>query len=82
MQAANPSIEENDIPEMEIELDLLDKLKERIKVARQIDQAQHKVKKDNYDRNWMKETAEAMELELDSDYLRQATILNSAHWTN
>lgn len=59
--------QEEEIAEMSVELYLLDKLKTRIQLARQIDSAQHKVKKENYEKNWLKEAAEAMELELDSD---------------
>jgi ATP-dependent RNA helicase DDX24/MAK5 len=55
---------------MSIELNLLDKLKVRVQLARKIDSAQHKIKKDNHERNWMKEAAEAMEIELDSDFMR------------
>jgi ATP-dependent RNA helicase DDX24/MAK5 len=62
--------EEFDIPEMSIELNLLDKLKARVALARQIDKAQHKVKKENHEKKWMRETAEAMEIELDSDFAR------------
>ncbi|KAH7920183.1 ATP-dependent RNA helicase [Leucogyrophana mollusca] len=58
-----------DIPEISVELTLLDKLKARILLARQIDTAQHKIKKQNHERNWIKEAAEAMEIELDSDIL-------------
>jgi ATP-dependent RNA helicase DDX24/MAK5 len=63
-------LEDTDIPEMSIELNLLDKLKVHIQLARKIDSAQHKIKKDNHERNWMKEAAEAMEIELDSDIMR------------
>ncbi len=52
---------------MSIELHMLDKLKARIQVARQIDSTQHKIKKENHEKNWLREAAEAMELELDSD---------------
>ncbi|KAF7351230.1 DEAD-domain-containing protein [Mycena sanguinolenta] len=61
--------QESEIPEMSIELHMLDKLKERVQLARQIESAHHKVKKANHDRKWMKETAEAMEIELDSDFM-------------
>ncbi|KAJ6487917.1 ATP-dependent RNA helicase [Mycena sanguinolenta] len=61
--------QESEIPEMSIELHMLDKLKERVQLARQIENAHHKVKKANHDRKWMKETAEAMEIELDSDFM-------------
>lgn len=73
MPADNPIlalVEESDIPEMSLELNLLNKLTARMQLARQIDSTQHKIKKENHERNWMKETAEAMEIELDSDYLR------------
>lgn len=55
---------------MPVELHMLDKLKARIQLARSIDNAQHKIKKENHERNWLKETAEAMELVLDSDLER------------
>lgn len=57
----------NDIPDMPIELDLLDKLKARVQLAKKIDAAQHKVKKEKHEKNWLREAAEAMEIELDSD---------------
>ena len=71
-------IEDTDIPEMSIELSLLDKLKTRVQLARKIDSAQHKIKKDNHERNWMKEAAEAMEIELDSDFMRPVPLRSIA----
>ena len=71
-------IEDTDIPEMSIELSLLDKLKNRVQLARKIDSAQHKIKKDNHERNWMKEAAEAMEIELDSDFMRPVPLRSIA----
>ncbi|KAI0324312.1 DEAD-domain-containing protein [Cubamyces sp. BRFM 1775] len=59
--------QEEEIPEMPVELYMLDKLKARLQLAREIDAVQHKVKKENHERNWLKEAAEAMEIELDSD---------------
>ncbi|KAF9010036.1 P-loop containing nucleoside triphosphate hydrolase protein [Cyathus striatus] len=59
--------DEADIPEMSIELSLLDKLKERVQLARKIETSLHKIKKKNHDKNWMKETAEVLGVELDSD---------------
>jgi ATP-dependent RNA helicase DDX24/MAK5 len=53
-----------------VERDLLDRLKARVELARQIDKIQHGVAKENYDKKWLKETAEAMEIELDDDTLR------------
>ncbi|GLB42109.1 putative major facilitator superfamily protein [Lyophyllum shimeji] len=66
---ANLGRQEDEIPEISIELNILDKLKYRVQLARKIETAHHKVKKANHDRNWMKETAAAMEIELDSDYV-------------
>ena len=60
---------------MSIELGMLDKLKIRVQLARKIDSAQHKVKKENHERNWMKETAEAMDIELDSDVMGQVNLI-------
>lgn len=62
-----PIVGANDIPDMPIELDLLDKLKARVQLAKKIDSAQHKVKKEKHEKNWLREAAEAMEIELDSD---------------
>jgi ATP-dependent RNA helicase DDX24/MAK5 len=53
---------------MNIELYMLDKLKTRVQAARQIDVTQHKANKEKYEKNWLKETADAMEVELDSDF--------------
>ncbi|KAJ7439358.1 ATP-dependent RNA helicase [Mycena latifolia] len=61
--------QESEIAEMSIELNLLDKLKERVQLARQIETTHHKIKKANHDRRWMQETAEALEVELDSDFV-------------
>ncbi|KAF8505085.1 ATP-dependent RNA helicase [Hysterangium stoloniferum] len=60
--------EEDDVPELNIDHDILGKLKSRVQLARQIDNVAHRVKKDNHDKNWMRETAEAMEIELGSDF--------------
>jgi ATP-dependent RNA helicase DDX24/MAK5 len=42
-------------------------MRERIRVARAIEKAQHHVKKDNHEKNWLRETAEAMDIDIDSD---------------
>ena len=70
-------IEESEIPEMAIELSMLDKLKVRVQLAKQIENTQHKIKKTNYDRNWMQETAEALGVDLDSDLSGTAIRLSS-----
>lgn len=53
---------------MNIELYMLDKLKARVQLARQIDVARHRANKEKHEKNWLKETADAMEIELDSDF--------------
>ncbi|KAG5341346.1 hypothetical protein C0989_011225 [Termitomyces sp. Mn162] len=63
------NLEEDEIQEIPVELSMLDKLKYRVQLARKIETSHHKIKKANHDRNWVKETAAAMEIELDSDYL-------------
>jgi ATP-dependent RNA helicase DDX24/MAK5 len=63
------SVAEEDVPELSVDHDILSKLKERVALARQIDNVQHNVKKVNHERNWLKETAEALEIELDADVL-------------
>ncbi|KAG6841095.1 hypothetical protein C0991_001902 [Blastosporella zonata] len=61
--------QEDEIQEISVELSMLDKLKYRVQIARKIETTHHKIKKANHDRNWMKEAAAAMEIELDSDYI-------------
>lgn len=53
---------------MNIELYMLDKLKARVQLARQIDVTQHKANKEKHEKSWLRETADAMEIELDSDF--------------
>ncbi|EIN08368.1 DEAD-domain-containing protein [Punctularia strigosozonata HHB-11173 SS5] len=60
--------EEDEIPEIAVELHILYKLKERVQLAKQIDSQQHKVRKVNHEKKWMREAAEAMEIELNSDF--------------
>jgi len=59
---------EDDVPELNVDHDILDKLKHRVQLSRKIDSFAHRTKKENHDKNWLKETAEAMEIELDSDF--------------
>ncbi|TFK73479.1 DEAD-domain-containing protein [Pluteus cervinus] len=74
LRALFQSLERQDteLSDLPVELNMLDKLKARVMLARQIDTAQHKVTKANHERNWMKETAEAMEIELDSDFYNES----------
>ena len=55
---------------MSVELSMLDKLKARLQLARRIELAQHKTKKSKHDRSWIKETAEVLGVELDSDFVK------------
>ena len=59
------NVVDSELPDLPIEGGFLPKLRERIELARQIEKAQHMVKKENHDRNWLKETAEAMDLDID-----------------
>ena len=59
--------EEEELAEMPVELYMLDKLKARIQLAREIDGLEHKVKKENHEKKWLREAAEAMDIEIDSD---------------
>lgn len=54
-------------PDLQIEAGFLPKLKERLAVAREIEGAQHKAKKETHDRNWLAEAAEAMDIDIDPD---------------
>jgi ATP-dependent RNA helicase DDX24/MAK5 len=60
-------VAEDDIPDLPVERVLLDKLKERVQLAREIDKVQHSVTKKKHEHNWLKITAEALELELSDD---------------
>jgi len=55
---------------MSVELSMLDKLKARVQLARRIELAQHKTKKYKHDRKWIKETAEPLGVDLDSDFVK------------
>jgi len=52
---------------MDVDHDILNKLKTRVQIARDIDKAQHQITKRNHETNWLKETAEALDVVLDSD---------------
>ncbi|KZV78692.1 DEAD-domain-containing protein [Exidia glandulosa HHB12029] len=60
---------ESELPELNVEHDILDKLRERIALARKIDGMQHRVKKENHERKWMKEAADALGVDVDSDVM-------------
>lgn len=52
---------------MPISLDLLDQLKARVQLAKRIDTSTHRLTKQKHEKNWLREAADAMEIELDSD---------------
>jgi ATP-dependent RNA helicase DDX24/MAK5 len=58
-----------DVGEMNVEHHLLDKLKRRLRVAKEIDVMQHRANKATHEKKWMRATADALDIELDSDYL-------------
>lgn len=62
---------EGEIPSLPIDLSILDKLKYRVQIARRIEIAHHKIKKAKHEKTWMKATAAAMEIEIDSDYVSE-----------
>lgn len=75
--------EDVEIPDINIELTLLDHIKERIRLAKRIDAQQHRVRKQRHERRWLQEAAEAMEIELDSDVVRLVSPLYcSAIWAS
>jgi len=58
-----------DVGEMNVEHHLLDKLKRRLRVAKEIDVMQHRANKATHEKKWIRATADALDIELDSDYL-------------
>ncbi len=52
-------------PDMPIEGGFLRALKERVTIARDLEKAQHQSKKKAHDNNWLREAAEAMDLDID-----------------
>lgn len=56
-----------DLPTLPVDYSILDKLKERIELAKKIDSGMHKATKEAHDDNWLKQAAEAMDIDIDSD---------------
>jgi ATP-dependent RNA helicase DDX24/MAK5 len=71
---ANDQSEVTDIPEMDVEHHFLDKLQGRIRIAKEIDTLQHRENKIRHEKKWMRATAEAMDIDLDSDYLSECAL--------
>lgn len=59
----------DDIPELVIDLDVLDKLKQRVALARRVDAVEHKQTKVNHEQNWLKQTAQELEVDIDLDFV-------------
>jgi ATP-dependent RNA helicase DDX24/MAK5 len=59
----------NELPELQVEPGFLPKLKERVRIAREIEKAQHAVKKSKHEKSWLQETAEAMDIDIDPDMM-------------
>ncbi|GMK59849.1 hypothetical protein CspeluHIS016_0900660 [Cutaneotrichosporon spelunceum] len=56
-------------PDMPIEGGFLRALKERVRVARDLEKALHTSKKEAHDKNWLREAAEAMDVDIDPSML-------------
>ncbi|WVQ78919.1 ATP-dependent RNA helicase MAK5 [Cryptococcus sp. DSM 104549] len=59
----------HELPELTIEAGFLPALRERIRVATAIEKAQHQATKKTHDNNWLLETAEAMDIDIDPSML-------------
>ncbi|EFP75857.1 ATP-dependent RNA helicase [Puccinia graminis f. sp. tritici] len=55
----------DDLPSPPIEHSISNKLKELLELAKKIDTLEHKSTKQSHDENWMKKTAEMLEIDLD-----------------
>jgi ATP-dependent RNA helicase DDX24/MAK5 len=58
---------DDELLDLPVERDLLDRLKGRVELAREIDRIQHGATKENHDKNWLKVTAEALEIDLSDE---------------
>lgn len=58
-----------DLPPFEVDSDVLPPLAAHVRLARQINLAEHRLRRDAGARGWHQRAAEQMDLELDSDLL-------------
>lgn len=65
----NLNRKDDEVMDLPVERDLLDKLKNRVEVARKIDKIQHGATKENHDKKWLRDAAEALEIELSDEEL-------------
>lgn len=56
-----------DLPTLPIDFSILDQLKKRVELAKKIDAAQHRATKEAHDDKWLRDAAEAMEIDLEED---------------
>ncbi|GAA5996125.1 ATP-dependent RNA helicase [Rhodotorula paludigena] len=56
-----------DLPTLPADFSILDQLKKRVELAKQIDQARHRLTKQAHEDKWLRDAAEAMEIDLDDD---------------
>lgn len=60
-------VKDVELDNLPVEHSILDQLQRRLKIAHEIDKEQHKVTKANSDEKWMRDAAEAMEVDLSDD---------------
>lgn len=60
---------DDDLVELPVDFSVLDELKKRIELAKKVESSQHKATKEAHDDNWVRQAAEAMEIDLDSDFV-------------
>lgn len=58
---------DDEILDLPVERQMLDKLKIRVQLAQEIDKIQHTSAKQTHEKNWLKATAEALEIELEDE---------------
>ncbi|CAG8458870.1 16842_t:CDS:10 [Cetraspora pellucida] len=61
---------------------VINSMKQRIDLARQIDQEEHKLQKGNHDDEWFKKVAEDLEVDLDDDLLFNKKEINKGRQNN
>lgn len=58
-----------DLPELPIEPGFLTPMKNRIRIAREIEKAQHHTKREKSEKSWMREAAETLGVDLEDDMM-------------
>ncbi|GAA5956239.1 hypothetical protein JCM10213_000983 [Rhodosporidiobolus nylandii] len=56
-----------DLPSLPLDFSIFDQLKRRVDLAKEMDQAQHKATKAAHEDKWLRQAAEAMEIDIDDD---------------